>query len=129
MEPEDKRFTIDWIEPDRAFSIIVHTDQLTKDDVAAMQADTSVRYLTATRNLHAIIDLTRLGQLPTENVDGSLSSIRTPTERNRGETIIIVSPSNHLVKFMAGATMEGLRKTFLPCHTMEEALEILAGLD
>jgi hypothetical protein len=60
METINKSFTIEWLEPNRIFVITILAALLHKEDVAAIQEDTSVRYSSATRKLHVVMDLSKM---------------------------------------------------------------------
>jgi hypothetical protein len=122
-------FSIDWLEKDRTILIAIHQALIADKDVAEIQARSSEYYRNARRNLHAIIDIRKLENNNSQDVNGSLGNIRPISDKYHGATIIVVAATNPLLKFKAGATMEALGRAFYLCSTMDEALLILADLE
>jgi hypothetical protein len=129
METINKSFTIQWLEPNRIFLITVHAGRLHAEDIAAIQEDTSLRYRSATRKLHVVIDLRKMDKLTPQDMQGNLGGFGAVTRENRGETIIIVSEDSPLVEESAKARMKGFQLPFHLCDSMEEARMVLDRID
>jgi hypothetical protein len=129
MKTINKSFTIEWLEPNRIFVITILAARLHKEDIVAIQNDTSLRYKSATQNLHVVIDLSNMENHTPQELQDSMRGFSSVTRENRGETIIIVSQDSPLVEISAEATMQGFRLPFHLCYSMEEAVKVLDAIE